>query len=822
MIQKGEQWPTERSPLAPQMETKSFAEAGVDSELDVPAGKSLPDPNPNHFVQFYEDDDFLVQSVASFIGASLGSGEAALVVATPSHRAKISARLSAQGLDVPTLEKREQLNFWDAEATLERLMSGDSPDAKRFDGAVADTVARIVGQYGGLRVFGEMVATLCAAGNGKGAVELEGLWNDLGKRHPIKLLCAYPMNGFLEAASDEIFKGICSQHAVVISPESPCVEAGLETKDSFDRLRERAGSLEREITQRRNIEDELREQTRTLEILHRVSCALVAEQGLERVVQLVTDAGNELCGGEFGAFFYNVSDDKGESYTLYTITGVPREEFSRFPMPRNTEIFAPTFGGEGVVRIADVTKDPRYGRNSPNHGMPDGHLPVCSYLAVPVISNTGAVLGGLFFGHSNPGVFTEKSEQLILGLAAQAAIAIDNATLSEALQRELETVRLSEENSRTLAAIVRSSDDAIIGKDLNGIIRSWNPGAEKMFGYEASEVIGRPVTMLFPSNHINEEPTILAHIRAGRHVDHYETVRRRKDGTLINISLTVSPIRNAAGEIVGASKIVRDISRRKRDEEALAQATAALAIANEELEQRVTERTASLTEAIEQMEEFSYTVSHDLRAPLRAMHVYTNVLREDFGHLFASEPEAQMCVQKVAENCSRLDKMIRDVLAYGRIAREKLEIHPVSLDALVAEMLHNYPTLQPAQARVDVAALGTVLGHEPSLIQILSNLLNNAVKFVAPGTLPEVKVWTADSEDHITLWVEDNGIGIDPAYQHRLFTMFERIHPEQAYEGTGVGLAIVRKAAERMGGQVGAISSGTNGSRFWVKLPKAK
>jgi len=811
----------------PQMKPKLLRDTHSESEAEGRAGEKSPQTKAptvsNHFVQFYENDDFLIDSVGAFIGASLGSGEAGLIIATPIHRAKISQRLSAQGLDVFALEKRGQLTLLDAEAVLEGLMDGESPGSNQFEHVIGEKVARILAEYHGLRAFGEMVALLCAEGNTRGAIELEALWHELGTRHEFKLLCAYPMNGFSEPTSEEVFREICSQHALIISPESLRVEANQDdTNSSFSRLQQRAGSLEREIAQRKRIEGELREQTRTLEILHRVSCALVAEQELEKVVQLVTDAGNELCKGEFGAFFYNRTDEGGESYTLYTLTGVPREEFSRFPMPRNTEIFASTFRGEGVVRIADVTKDPRYGHNPPYHGMPKGHLPVRSYLAVPVVSSTGAVLGGLFYGHSTPGVFTEKSEQLIFGLAAQASIAIDNANLSEALQRELKAVQQSEEGNRTLAAIVESSDDAIIGKDLNGIIHSWNPGAEKMFGYKSFEIIGKPVTMLFPANHVNEEPTILGHIRAGRHVDHYETVRRRKDGTLIDISLTVSPIRNGTGEIVGASKIVRDITKRKRDEEALTKATAALARANEELEQRVSERTASLTEAIEQMEEFSYTVSHDLRAPLRAMSVYTKALQEDFGYLFASEPDAQVCVRRVAENCLRLDKMIRDVLAYGRVARGKLEIHAVSLDALVAETLHHYPALQAPNARIDVSALGTVLGHEPSLIQILSNLLNNAVKFVAEGKTPEVKVWTEESEDDVILWVEDNGIGIDPTYQHRLFTMFERIHPNQAYEGTGVGLAIVRKATERMGGKVGSVSDGTNGSRFWVRLPKAK
>jgi signal transduction histidine kinase/ActR/RegA family two-component response regulator len=162
---------------------------------------------------------------------------------------------------------------------------------------------------------------------------------------------------------------------------------------------------------------------------------VAAELDLSRLLQTVTDATTELSGAQFGAFFYNVIRDQSESYLLYTISGVPREEFEGFPMPRATEIFAPTFRGEGVVRLADVTADPRYGKNTPHQGMPSGHLPVRSYLAVPVVSRGGEVLGGLFFGHSEPGVFSERAEQLVSGIAAQAAVAIDNARLFDAVRR---------------------------------------------------------------------------------------------------------------------------------------------------------------------------------------------------------------------------------------------------------------------------------------------------------------------------------------------------------------------------------------------------
>ena len=201
----------------------------------------------------------------------------------------------------------------------------------------------------------------------------------------------------------------------------------------------------RDRTAQREAEQEIHEERRALEILNRAGSVLAVETDLERLVQVVTDAGVELTGAEFGAFFYNVINTAGESYMLYTLSGVPIEAFSKFPMPRNTAVFAPTFNGDHIVRSDDITKDPRYGKNAPRKGMPEGHLPVRSYLAVPVVSRTAEVIGGLFFGHKNTAVFTERSERGLSGLAAEAAVAIDNVRLAQAAQREIEERKRAQE-----------------------------------------------------------------------------------------------------------------------------------------------------------------------------------------------------------------------------------------------------------------------------------------------------------------------------------------------------------------------------------------
>lgn len=432
----------------------------------------------------------------------------------------------------------------------------------------------------------------------------------------------------------------------------------------------------------RQTQEMLRDESRILELLYETGTAIASELNLERLVQTVTDAATELTGAKFGAFFYNTINEEGEALVLYTLSGAPRSAFERFGLPRNTPVFNPTFNGEGVVRSDDITQDPRYGKMAPHHGMPVGHLPVCSYLAVPVISRSGGTIGGLFFGHPEPGVFTERAERLIVGVAAQAAIGIDNAQLYEA---------------------------------------------------------------------------------------------------------------------------------RKKAQDALQQA-------HEQLELRVAERTARLSEAVAQMEEFSYTVSHDLRAPLRGMQAYSQALLEECSELLASHPHAVEYLQRIADNAHRLDRMALDVLTFSRVTRGELKLGRVDLDKLVRDLVEHYASMQAPGADIRIDPLLPVTGHEPSLTQIMSNLLSNAIKFVPVGEIPKIHVWTEQRGHEVRIWVEDSGLGIDPRYQHRLFRMFERIHPDSNYHGTGVGLAVVRKAAERMHGTVGVESDGKTGSRFWVQL----
>ena len=254
--------------------------------------------------------------------------------------------------------------------------------------------------------------------------------------------------------------------------------------------REHAARLEAEETGRRL----LREKQRA-EALHRVGSAIAGRLELREIVQLATDAARELTPASFGAFFYNVVSDAGEAYMLYTLSGVDRSAFERFPMPRNTEIFAPTFNGEGIVRLDDVLTDSRYGHSAPYHGMPEGHLPVRSYLAVPVMTSDGEVAGGLFFGHPEPGMFSADDERMVEGIAAQSAIAIENARLyqertrtAQTLQRALLPPHLPQIAGLELAAGYRAAGE---GNEVGGDFYDVFPQGDGSWVVVVGDVCGK-------------------------------------------------------------------------------------------------------------------------------------------------------------------------------------------------------------------------------------------------------------------------------------------------------------------------------------------
>jgi PAS domain S-box-containing protein len=547
----------------------------------------------------------------------------------------------------------------------------------------------------------------------------------------------------------------------------------------------------------------------------------------------------------------------------------------------------------------------------------------------------------------------EKAEVLVL------------AELTEELrQRDAE---LQETHAR-LAAIVESSDDAIIGKSLDGTITSWNRGAERIFGYGAAEMIGKPLALLIPPGRADELLQIMHIIRQGQSVEHYETIRRRKNGQEILISLTVSPIRNAAGTIIGASKIARDITDRKRADEKFrrvvesapnamvmagadgrivlvnaqteklfgyqrdelmgqpvevlvperfrnrhadyragfcahpetramgvgrdlygrrkdgsefpveiglnpikteegfmvlsaivditqrksaeaeavrltedlkAQRLTALNLAavadearkrlecvehdlrklNAELERRVLERTAELETANKELEAFSYSVSHDLRAPLRAIDGFSRIVLKEFAPTMTTE--AQEYIQDIRANTQKMGHLVDDLLAFSRLSRQPVKRESVRTAKLVSQCLEELRGEQKWRGvEIHIGELPECLGDAALLKQVWTNLLANAFKYTSrrAAAIIEIGSYQDNGTGEQVYFVKDNGVGFDMDYAQKLFGVFQRLHRAEDYEGTGVGLAIVQRIVNRHGGRVWADAQLDKGASFFFTL----
>ncbi|HZE97409.1 MAG TPA: PAS domain S-box protein [Planctomycetota bacterium] len=378
--------------------------------------------------------------------------------------------------------------------------------------------------------------------------------------------------------------------------------------------------------------------------------------------------------------------------------------------------------------------------------------------------------------------------------------------------RDVTRQRHAEEARARLAAIVESSGDAIVTVDMDGIVQTWNEGARTLFGYEPAEIIGHPASVLFPLGQAAEVAANLERLREGSPSEQRQGMLRSKTGQRVPVLSTLSPLRNVEGRLTGASVILRDITPIVAAQETLARG-------HHELERLVDERTTSLREMIDELQHVSYAISHDMRAPLRAMGTFAQMLFEDAQAGGLSAEMIDYC-RRIVIGAGRLDALINDALNYTQAVLQHLPLEPVNLSTLLRGLLDTYPNFHPDKADIRVEGdLAVVLGNESLLTQCFSNLLGNAVKFVAPGVRPIVRVRSEAKDGSARIWVEDNGIGIPRNSQSRLFGMFQKL--DTTYEGRGVGLAIVRKVVERMGGKVGVESEPGKGSRFWVDLPLA-
>jgi PAS domain S-box-containing protein len=504
------------------------------------------------------------------------------------------------------------------------------------------------------------------------------------------------------------------------------------------------------------------------------------------------------------------------------------------------------------------------------------------------------------------------------------------------IQEHTEERQRIEESLALLAAIVHSSDDAIIGKDLQSRVLSWNIGAERMFGYTAAEMLGEPITRLLSRDRPDEEPRVIEDVKRGE-TQHFETVRIRKDGQPIEVSLTISPIKNAKGEIVGVSSIARDITEQKRAQDALerhasmlreqaqmldlanvmardldsriilwnsgmekmygwtkeealgknshdllrtqfpgplddivatlhrngrwegelvhfdkqgrqlavtsqwvlhtdaqGKPAAILEVNNDiterkraeeevrrmnvELEQRVEARTAQLTAANQELEAFTYSVAHDLRAPLRHIDAFSRILNDDFAS--SLPPEARRYLETIRNGSRNMSQLVDDLLNLARVGRQELRRKPIHLGGLVNEVVADLKReTEGRQVEWQIRQLPTVECDPGLMKQVFANLLSNAVKYTRPRQKSVIEVGSGKANGATAIFVRDNGVGFNMKYVNKLFGVFQRLHRAEEFEGTGVGLATVDRILRKHGGTIWAEAGVNQGATFYFTVP---
>jgi PAS domain S-box-containing protein len=384
--------------------------------------------------------------------------------------------------------------------------------------------------------------------------------------------------------------------------------------------------------------------------------------------------------------------------------------------------------------------------------------------------------------------------------------------------RDVTGQRALEHHRARLAAIIESSEDAILAKDMQGRITSWNEAAARLFGYTAEEAIGRPVSIILPTDRLGEEAMILEKVRNGERLEHLETVRLNRDRRKIQVALTISPIRNAEGEVVGVSKIARDITARKAMEENLAKARAELESYAEQLEEAVRQRTAELELANSELEAFSYTVAHDLRSPLRHLRGGLGILQDEAASVL--KPEQRDLIARLSSTAEALSRLIDALLTLSKAGKDPVVAQPTPLDQLVqhaiAELNHE---LDDRRVEWKVLPLPIVRCDAALMQQAITNLLSNALKYTRTRPQALIEVGQVETPKGRAVFVRDNGVGFSPEQAGQIFAPFHRLHPERQFEGHGIGLATVERIIRRHGGSIWAEAAPEKGATFYFVLP---
>ncbi|HLP21106.1 MAG TPA: ATP-binding protein [Chitinophagales bacterium] len=377
-----------------------------------------------------------------------------------------------------------------------------------------------------------------------------------------------------------------------------------------------------------------------------------------------------------------------------------------------------------------------------------------------------------------------------------------------------QSIEVVQSDAELASATVRCCGDAIFTATTKGIINSWNPGAEKLLGYMSEEIKGNHLSVLIPLDKAEAAAGVVSDLLNATYVDHFITNLIRKDKKELKVSVSLSAIKDDGGLVTGIVCIVRNTFSTCRE------MPTGMEEVNEMLEQKVAERTFELQEANKALEAFSYSVSHDLKAPVRAIHSFTRIIQKDFKQQLPAE--VLDLLTHIEGNSRRMNCIIEDLLTLSKYSRFQPDLAPIDMALLFNTVWDNLQRSTPNNATLTLHALPVVCGDASMIEQVVVNLLSNAIKYSAHQGKPIVEVGTELVNGQTNFYVRDNGAGFDMQYYHRLFGVFERLHSMNDFEGTGIGLFLVKRIIEKHGGMVWAHAKVDEGATFYFTLPQNK
>jgi PAS domain S-box-containing protein len=735
------------------------SEAATAPDLQPPPSQQA------HAVQFYEDEAFLAETVAQFMGRGIVADEPVVVIATASHREAFCEQLRRKRIDVDALCTSGQVTLLDARETLAKFMVDGAPDWARFSAVVGDILDRVrVGREDRtIRAYGEMVDLLWRDGNRDAAIRLEELWNDLGKLHSFDLLCAYVMDNFYKETDSEEFARICHVHTHARPAERYATIADDVTRQrELAILHQRALALHNEVEERKKIESELRRSEQRLR-----------EFVEDAVVPLHWVDGNGII----------IWANKAELQML----GYSREEYVGQPIMK--------FHADADV-IDDILA--RLGRREILREYPSR-----------LICKDGSIRHVLIDSH----VRTENDKfahtccftrDITARMQAEEAARQQEAIVRDFTRQRQAEEKLRQSELRLRLLIENIRDYAIFMLDGSGNVATWNPGAERITGYAASEMIGRHFSTFYPEEDVRAGKCEME-LRVAGETGRFEDIgwRVRKDGTRYWANVIISAVRDERGQLVGFAKVTRDLTERKQAEDERAARIAA-------------------EEANRAKDEFLAMLGHELRNPLAPIVTALQLmkLRGD-----VSSSKEQFVIERQVQHVTRL---VDDLLDMSRIAQKKIELktETFELATVVAKAVETASPLIEQRRHslsVEVPRQGMPVTADPiRLAQVIANLLTNAAKYTEPEGRVELSAWRDGHE--VVIQVKDNGIGIRENLLPKVFDLFVQgpRSIDRGEGGLGIGLTLVKNIAQMHGGSVVALSDGLGkGSAFVVRLPAA-